>query len=237
MAEPAKLPYKGKLIIFTAFYKAQAHARYTHSLVTTARVLDKLGVDWDYWPEGGDFHVERAVNGALAQFMADKSATDFLMIDSDEAWKPEAVLRLIAHPHEVVGCAYPMRNRWHVFNCTPQMQDGKVMGYVGRDGKSMLRVDKLPAGFMRIRKSALDKFVAAYPDDWYQDGEVKVPKFFWLDVHDGRMQSQDWAFSRKMIAAGVELWCDPNPEISHFGDTEYAGTLEDSLRKPQKAAA
>ena len=39
---------------------------------------------------------------------------------------------------------------------------------------------------------------------WYMDGEVKVPKFFWLDVHDGRMQSQDWAFSRKMIAAGVE---------------------------------
>ena len=234
---PNKTLYKGKLVIFTPFYKAQAHARYTQSLVATAQVLERLGIKWEYKPECGDFHVERALNGALALFMADPEATDFLNIDSDEAWHPEAVLRLILHPHDVVGCAYRMRNRWEKFNVTPQFEDGKVMGYVAPDGKTMLRVDKIPAGFLRIRKPALEKWVAAYPDEWYMDGEVKVPRFFWLDVHDGRMQSQDWAFSRKMIAAGVELWCDPNPRISHFGDTEYAGSLDEALRSPKREAA
>ena len=234
---PSKTAYKGKLIIFTPFYKAQAHARYTQSLVATAQVLERLGIKWEYRPECGDFHVERALNGALALFMADEEATDFLNIDSDEAWHPEAVVRLLAHQHDVVGCAYRMRNRWEKFNCEPKFEGGKLLGYIAADGKSMFQVNKLPAGFLRLRKPALRKYIEAFPDDWYWDGEVKVPMFFWLAVRDRNMVSQDFEFSRRLSEIGVELWCDPNPAISHFGDTEYGGSLEEYLRPKTERAA
>lgn len=228
---PRDFEYSGKLIVFTPFYQSFSTAQYTSSMVATAIVLERLKVKWDYWPYPGDFHVERACNLALAKFLADEEATDFLLIDSDESWDIFPVLRLMLHPHEVVGCAYRMKNNWERYTCQLMLVNGQPQGYVGKDGKAILRAERIPAGFMRLKKSAVRKLADSCGEDWYWDGGLKVPRFFKTGVIDHTFFSQDFLLSERMKEIGIELWIDPNANIGHAGLTEYAGNLDKALRK------
>lgn len=228
------LNYTGKLILGTSFYQSQAHSGYTHSMVATVAVLEKLGVRWDFWPVSGDFHVERAVNNMLGRFLNDPEATDFLLIDSDESWDVQAVIRLLMHPEEVVGCGYRMKNNWERYTCTLKSEDGVPIGKMLKDGTVLLAADRLPGGFLRLRRSALEKFVAAYPDEWFWEGNkdnpTKVPAFFISTVRDHQFFSCDYDFCEKLKAIGVDLWVDPNADIAHHGMTAYPGNLDKYLR-------
>lgn len=228
---PGKFSYTGKLVIFTPFYQSFATAHYTRSMVATSIVLERLGVRWDYWPYPGDFHVERACNMALTKFLEDEEATDFLLIDSDESWDPVPVLRLMMHPHEVVGCAYRMKNAWEKYTCLLKMENGRYQGYVGADGKAMIRAERIPAGFMRLRKSAVQKFADNAGDEWYWDGERKVPIFFKTGVRNHQFFSQDFNLSERLKELGCELWIDPNADIGHAGLVEHQGNLDAWLKK------
>lgn len=239
--EGARLPnqtkFHGKLIITTCFYQAQSNSRYTQAMVATAGTLERLGVKWEFWPVHGDFHIERAANGALAKFMADPEATDILMIDSDEAWDVMAVMRLIASPHDVIACAYRMKNNWEKYTCALKWrEDGVLDGYVGPDGKAVIRAERIPAGFLRLRKPPLEKFAESLPEDqFYMDGDLRVPMFFHAAVRDHQFFSQDFEFSERMKALGVELWIDPNGLVDHYGLTEYKGNLDAHLKGAAKA--
>lgn len=237
---PGKFEFGGKLIIFTPFYQSFATAQYTRSMVATSIVLERLKVKWDYWPYPGDFHVERACNIALAKFLADEEATDFLLIDSDESWDPVPVLRLMMHPHEVCGCAYRMKNAWEKYTCMLKMDNGHPHGYIGADGKAMLRAERIPAGFMRLKRSAVKKFADACGDDWYWEGSMRVPIFFKTGVRNHQFFSQDFNLSERMKELGMELWIDPNADIGHSGLVEHVGNLDKALKKKgadAKAAA
>ena len=235
-AEKCQLPptYRGKLVIFTTFYKHQAYAGYVHSLALTAMVLGKLGIEWDYWPYSGDFHVERAVNRALTNFLA-SDATDFVCIDSDEAWNVEGLFRLITRPVEIIGGAYKKTNDWEQYTCKFKVDDNGVpMGEI-MDGEPVLEVDRLPAGFLRVTKPVLQKFIEAYPDRWYWDYDKdgtrhKVYQFLTTVLRDHEFFSQDFNFSEDLKAIGVKLWLEPNITIGHFGLTEYIGNVDQHLR-------
>lgn len=221
-----RLPeYKGKLIITTPMYEHKAFSAYVKSLVDTAVILTKTGIEFQYWPGAGDFHVERAVNGALNRFML-SDATDILMIDSDEGWSVEGVLRLLIHPEEVVSGCYRMKNNWGQW--TAQIRQppwGKELG----DGTALLAAERVPGGFLRIKKTALEKIARVIPER-YQDGDLEVVPFFQTKIKDGLFTSCDYIFSDYCKQAGVRLWVDPNITIGHFGVTEYEGNYDQYLK-------
>lgn len=228
--------YRGRLVIFTSFYKHQGYAGYIHSLALTGMVFSKLGIEWDYWPYSGDFHVERALNKALTLFMK-SDATDFLCIDSDEAWDPAGLLRLITRPAEIIGGAYKKTNKWHEYTCAIKTDaNGAPIGELV-NGEPVLECDRLPAGFLRITKPVLQKFSEAYPERWYWDtddqtGEkLKVHQFFTTSLRDHEMFSQDYNFSEDLKSLGVRLWLEPNITIGHFGIVEHVGNVDKSLRE------
>lgn len=232
-------PYAGSLVIFTPFYEGRAFAGYTHSLALSAMVLDRLGIKWDYWCSSGDFHVERALNKALTNF-AESDHTDFVCIDSDEAWNPDGLLRLLSHDKEMVGAAYRKKNRWSQWTAAIKLEaNGVPAGEMTATGP-LIRAERLPGGFLRFTKPALAKFREAYPDDWYWDTEdttpgveplkVKVAQYFTTSLRDHEFFSQDFNFCERIKAAGVELWLEPNITIGHHGLTEYIGNLDQELR-------
>lgn len=228
--------FVGKLIIATAFYQCQAHSHYTGSLVATATALERAGIKWDFWPVNGDFHVERAVNELLYRFVVDEEATDILIIDSDESWELAIIFRLLAHPQEVVGCSYRMKNNWAQYTASLALREGSYIGKVLADGTALMAANRLPGGFLRIKKSALLKFIEKYPDEWFWAGDkkTKIPMFFNTTLINHTFTSCDFVFSEKLKACGVDLWCDPNADISHYGLTGYPGNLDKKLRQDAK---
>lgn len=223
-------PYTGKVVLFTTFYEYRAYAPYTKALVFTCGLLERLGIKWDYWQRAGDFDVDNAINCTLTKFMQDEEATDFLMIDSDEHWKPEDVVRLLTHPEEIVAGAYRMKHNWSHYVVVPKEVNGTPVGKILPDGTALVEAERLPAGFLRLKKSAVRKFHDAYPELRYNEPEGEVTAFFERFRVNGSRHSEDFGFSRRWREIGGQLWIDPMIKIDHYGLTEYPGDYDAYLK-------
>lgn len=230
-------PYKGKVIIATFFYKHQTCTEYAHSLAGSLLVLDRLGIKFDYWPTLGNFHMEVCINDVLTRFYNDESATDIFLIDSDESWNPQHFVRLLLHEEEAVCGAYLQTSRkqraYPVVLDTDE--DGSQLGKMLLDGNCLLEALKVPAGFWKLSKTALKKWIDANPDRWLWTEGRKAYTFFLNEIDEEHVfHGMDFAFSKRLRDAGVQLWVDPICDVSHWGVVEFRGTLDEHLRSLKK---
>jgi len=241
------VPYSNKLVIFTSFYEGRAYAGYVHSLAVAAMVLERIGVKWDYWPSSGDFHVENAINLNMTKFCdSDEYGPndDFLMIDADEAWSADGLMLTLLHDEEIVSGAYCMKNNWKISTAKIKVDErGVPMGKVTKFNRPLLEADRVPGGFLRIKKKALLKYRESFPDRWYWEdnremkGQVKtcvrmkVCQFFLRSLRDGCLFSQDFNFSEDMKSIGYTLWVEPNVTIEHFGLVGHVFNLDQYLKQ------
>lgn len=225
--------YDGKVILYTNFYRFQTIMPYCNSLVKTLFLFHKLGIKCDYEAIRGDFHVERAINHSMTKFLNDEESTDFFIIDSDESWNAEDVVRMLERPEEVVGATYLLKSETVVqyMVVLNSSEDGHYVGQILDDGTALLEALRVPAGFLRIRKSALQKIVDKNPDDYFCIPDGKVYRFFWNEILNGNFIGMDYAFSDKLRDAGVQLWIDPMTKVNHWGLHEYKGDLDKELRR------
>ena len=227
-----KTNFTGKLIVFTSFYDYKGHAPYIQSMIALAIVLERVGIRWDYWPVMGDFHIERCINEAYTRFYNDPEATDILCIDSDESFDVSGVLRMISHPEEIVAGVYRMKNNWQNWTgiWTVDEKTGQPKGKILPDGTALLEAYRVPWGFLRIKKTALQRYIEHYPDLKYggKNGDEYI--FCQQEYRDNQFFSQDYVFSERLKAAGCKLWIDPNITIGHWGNIEHSGNLDQHLR-------
>lgn len=223
--------YNGKLIIFTSFYEHRALAEYCMSLYQTTRVLEKLGVNFDYWGQEGGFHIESSINSALTAFAEDPEATDIMMIDADESWKPEDVAKLLLRKEPVIGGTYRMKNNFSQYvGDFVKDENGNIKGKLTGENTAIAEANRFAAGFLRIKKEVLLKYIEAYPDDYFYLAGKKVYPFFWNEIKDHIFTGMDYCLSDKIKALGYQIWIDPAIEISHWGMTEYKGNYDKYLR-------
>ena len=229
----------GKVLICSAVYDARVHLAYHTSMVTTIAMFERLGVKWDQWHEDG-FHVELVVNGMLSRFLR----SDFdqvLFIDTDEGWRAHDVARILSHPQEVVAGAYRMKNAWHSYTCELTREDGVPKGKMLSDGTALIEAERVGGGFLKTRKSALLKVAEQCDYYFWTDRQTGITEkhyaFFWNEIVNHEFVGMDYGYSRKLKAAGVQLWVDPMLQIAHFGNKRYDGDLDKFLRDGGKTAA
>lgn len=235
-------PYKGKVAIFTSFYSFFAFSPYTISLARTCGVLSKLGIEWDYLARPADFHIERAINNTLSEVMERDDFTDVFLIDSDESWKPEDFVRLLLYPQEIVGGAYIMKNTASDYVGSLRHVDGCPVGIRQPDGSYLMEAERVAAGFMRIKVSALRKWAAAYPHLVSNEPDGAKVQFFSrmldTDAVSGQQFAfcQDMAFSKRWRDIGGQLWIDPMVKVDHWWITNHPGDFDKYLRNRKKLA-
>jgi hypothetical protein len=196
-------------------------------------------------------------------FLSDPYATDLFFIDSDMAWDPQSFMNIIYRPEPVIGGTYPVKNKWDMWTSKPMIVDpGKDPHFEGRplpDGSALIKANQLAGGFLRIKRSVLEKFIEFYPTHRYNDthpvpemrkeqvefftaGMDREPEIQLLKDIDEMMKlnggtvdlaplkprfealkgirefiGEDYCFSNRLIAMGLELFIYPNATISHFG--------------------
>lgn len=226
---------KIKLIIATPFYEVKGFSPYIKALWDTQRLLLKEGIDHDFWPHDGDSYVDRARNTICAKFL-ESDATHLLLIDSDENWDCEAIPKMIAADKEVIGGAYPMKNNWNMWSCIPTMRNGRIVGETDKQ-VGLPEAQVVSAGFMLIKRSALEKFEKHYPDLCYAetsaDGNKKsriYTAFFECCRIRGVRKGEDSSFSLRMIEMGEKLFIYPDINFGHFGIHGWYGNYDKFLR-------
>lgn len=235
--KPQGIGYKGKLVIATPFYEVKGYSPYIASLIKTITVLERLGVDWDWWEISGDSYIDRAKNSLCQMALDDPSVTDLLLIDSDHSWGTMGVIKAILSPELVVGGAYPTKNAWDSWSSIfVSDENGRPMGKV-IDGTVHVEASLVSGGFLRLKREALEKFAAAYPELQYVDRDVsgkggKLFTAFFARWHEGLVvHGEDGAFCKRWLALGEKLWIIPDIDFGHFGVKGWYGNLDDYLRK------
>lgn len=237
-----------KVIIATPFYEMRGFSPYISSLVNTVKMLTMIGIEHEYWDASGDSYVDRAKNTLMNKFLEDPDATDLILIDSDMQWNADAIVQILRLPEEVVVGSYPQKNAWGKWTSLPEWvkdeADGNLMHPIGRvlpDGTALIKSQFLAGGFMRIKRSALEKFRDKHTQYRYYDSsadpsapEREYVEFSTCEVKDKLRWGEDRVFGKRLQECGVEAWIYPNISFGHYGVKGWQGNFDQFLRGNHK---
>lgn len=187
----------------------------------------------DGWDEGmvsevGCPYISNARATMLRKALDDK-ADVIVFIDHDVSWKPEDLLTLINTEGDVVAGTYRFKHE-------PEEYMGACLPYP--DGRPQVRADGgirafcAPAGFLKITKECVNKFIEAFPELCYGSRYAPSVDLFNHGAHEGVWYGEDYAFCRRWRETGGDIVIVPDLNISHWsGDIEYKGNYHDYLQR------
>ena len=162
-----------------------------------------------------------AERNRIIQAFWESDCTHLLCIDADLGWAAQAVIAMLQTEKEFVAGCYPARGKAREFLFRPAknpddtiIQDEKY--------KHLLKMEYIPAGFMLIARSVIEKMRDKHPDLYYEPKDKRNnPEpgycFFNTEIYEGEFWGEDYTFCRKAREAGVDIWVDPLIQFDHAG--------------------
>lgn len=187
----------------TPSYSKALSVDYNRSLVQSAILLTKLGIEMHQQVLAGNCFLGMARNAIVKDFLA-STATDLIFVDADVGFDPKVIPRLLAYEQEIVGGLVPKRDTeseacYHQNAMTGVIENG------------LFQSMELPTAFMRIKRSAFDK--------------LKKP-YFRAESSEAEF-GEDIYFCRRWCEAGEFLWIDSDIEFTHRGSRAWRGNFYD----------
>lgn len=245
---------KEKIFIATPCYGGMLTEAYFRSMVRTLTFFNQHQITIAFGTIANESLVTRARNVLVAYFLQ-SNFTRLLFIDADIEFQVEDVLKLIAHNKDVCVGAYPKKGvNWQRIKDMVLTRENKEMSdrdiaaagsdyainfkFVNRELKQIaiesgvIKLHDGATGFMMIKREAIDKMIAAYPELKYNNDLNTPPElqdFFYaffdtmIDPKDKRYLSEDYTFSRRWQDIGGDIWLDPTISLNHFGSFNFQG--------------
>ena len=202
-----------KVVIATPTVKEPFPA-YLKSLEASIPALNEAGIEHKSVFRIGSAYISHARSFMLRQAM-DTDADAVVFIDHDLEWKPEDLVKLIKTEGDIVSGTYRFKD---------DKEEYMASLFVDDDDRPITREDgcikafTIPAGFMKITREGVRKFMKAYPDLVYGDLERPSVDLFNHGAHKGLWWGEDYAFSRRWSEAGHETWLIPDLELTHHSN-------------------
>lgn len=221
-----------KLFVAIPAYDGKVGVETVRALLNEQGAAGLLGVTLQVGFLPGTSLITMARNQLCADFRA-SDCDRMVFIDADVSWEPGALLKLAAHPVDVVGGAYRYKRaaedypvRW-------------IAGELWADPETgLLEVAAVPGGFLAISRAALDKLEAQHPNRAYTHEGRAFHGFFHAPIGDGCIWGEDTAFCNDWREAGGKVWLDPELTLTHSGGVNnYQGHIGDWLRRREEQAA
>ena len=189
----------------------------------------------DFASVRGDCFIGKARNNLVNQFIS-SNADVLFFIDADQGWSPEAVLRMVQDEHEIIGGVVPKKTPKLEFNGVVLDTNENHDCYVEN---GFMKVKQIGTGFLKISRSAIDKMIKAYPEQYHPGDFDNQPLHYNLFhtelVVKGdappRFYGEDILFCKKWTAIGGTLWIDPNINFNHIGRNSWDANFLDFLQE------
>lgn len=215
-----------KIFVATPAFSGKVHANFAISLAETSAVfvVHNISSEFRIHSSGSILSAER---NSLNEFFLQSDCTHMLCIDSDISWNPHDVLKMILYDEEFIAGAYPARSEDH-FHFEPCIKDDGTIIQKGQ----LLKMNLMPAGFMLLKRSAIQKMIAFHPELSYRPKNGRRDNFqgtalYNTELIDGEFWGEDYVFCKRANNAGIDIWCDPTFEFNHAG---RKGKLIDVLK-------
>jgi glycosyltransferase involved in cell wall biosynthesis len=229
MAENAQSAEMKKVILCVPTVK-KPYPQTLDSIAASAPVLDAAGWDHGMVSKVGCPYISHARALMLRQALDDK-ADVIVFIDHDVSWQPNDLLKLIETEGDVVAGTYRFK-RDEVEYMGALIANDQGRPIVREDGA--LLAHSIPAGFLKITKEAVNRFMDAYPELMFGDRYYPLIDLFNHGAHDGVWYGEDYAFARRWREKCGKIWIVPDLDISHHStEKEYPGNYHQFLlRQP-----
>jgi hypothetical protein len=212
-------------MIGTPSYDGRLGFGYVSSMLETATEFQSRGWSWSPFLLGGCSLIEMARQDIVAQFMA-SNATHLLMVDSDISWRARDLVRMIEADEPLLFAVAPKRLstdfaiRYLDGNSVRVLDDGIV------------EVEAAGGGFALIRRDCIEHMQAFYPELKYRNSPEAVDSYglYMLELADGTLYGEDYAFARRWRKAGGRALVDPEVWLRHsHGSYHVEGCLADTI--------
>jgi glycosyltransferase involved in cell wall biosynthesis len=227
---------KKRKVIFCIPTITKPYQECLDSLAASIPLIHEAG-----WEEGmansiGSPYISHA-RATMLRKAQDAQADVIVFIDHDLSWEPKDLLTLIETPGEVVAGTYRFKHE-------PEEYMGKLLPDI--NGLPQVRSDGcvlahcVPAGFLKITREGLSKFMFHYPHLQYIEEGTLTCDLFNHGVHKGVWYGEDYSFSRNWNDCGGQIWVIPNLNVDHHtknienGEvivTKYKGNFHQYLLK------
>jgi glycosyltransferase involved in cell wall biosynthesis len=157
----------------------------------------------------------------------DANADVVVFIDHDLSWEPHALLKLIETEGDVVAGTYRYKREPEEY-MGALLPDINSRPQVREDGA--IKAHSIPAGFLKITKNGVNRFMIEYPELCYGDRFSLAVDLFNHGAHEGRWYGEDYAFARRWNAKCGQVWVVPDINITHWdNDRGYPGNFHQYL--------
>lgn len=237
------------IVVATPCYGGLVTQRYMQSICQLMLAASHDDVAISVELIGNDSLVTRARNSLVATALDNPAATHLMFIDADIGFSPDQVGRMIRFDRDVVAGMYPLKIVHHDASVFDRMAAGEPMEtaqlrYVGAPFEDQRRKEEdgfvtaefAGTGFMLIRRSVLERMIAAYPETRYGAAHDRAAPSrsanqyalfdCMIDPETGDYLSEDYAFCRRWRALGGDVWLDARSRLMHVGPREFVGNAE-----------
>lgn len=191
------------------------------SLENCLPTIENAGWEHVYFQEVGCPYISNARSTLIKKALT-ANADVMVFLDYDISFPPESMLKLLETQGDVVAGTYRMKHPYERYMV--QLKHGTIR----EDG--CIQAEKVPAGFLKITKTAVALFAKAYPELLYGG-----PLDFNIDMFnhgaiDNVWYGEDFAFAKRWNDKCGPIWLIPDIEISHHkGNIVFRGNLHKHL--------
>jgi hypothetical protein len=213
-------------VVFCCPTTKRPHDAFLAAMEQSVAALDAAGFDHRIVWEIGNPYIS-AARATMTRKALDAQADVIVYLDHDVSWRPQDLVTLVNTPGDVVAGVYRYkRDEEEYMGALFSDERGQPLGR--QDG--CLAAHRVPAGFLKITKEAVNRFMEAYPDLVYGPYYYPSVDLFNHGSHGRLWYGEDYAFSRRWLDAGGEMWIVPDLSIAHHDpDKAYPGNFHEFL--------
>jgi len=196
------------------------------ALAASIPALDAAGIEHQMVTEIGCPYISGA-RATMLRKALDAGADVIVFIDHDVSWRPADLVKLIKTEGDVIAGLYRFKQAGEVkYMGVLDDLDGQVQ--VREDG--CIKATRVPAGFLKVTRNTINKFMQAYPHLMYGEACAPAVDLFNHGAHKGQWWGEDYAFSRNWIDCGGEIWIVPDVTLTHHSAGEdFPGNYHEFL--------
>lgn len=222
---------KAKKVIFCLPTLVKPYNQCIEALEASIPLIVEAGWEEGLAQEVGNPYIS-AARSAMTRKAMDVKADVIVYIDHDVSWDPNDLLKLIETEGDVVAGTYRFKSNEEEKYMGSLMSDEDGLPIV-RASDGALKAAMAPAGFLKVTKEALHKIAVKYPELLYGDPFNYCIDLFNHGANKGIWWGEDYAFCRRWLDMGEDIWTPPNMNIHHWGSdgTCFKGNLHEFLLK------
>lgn len=207
----------------------QPHSACLAALAASVVALDAAGVEHSATYEVGCPYISHA-RATMLRRALDWGADAVVFIDHDMSWRPQDLVKLIETEGDVVAGTYRFKKPEVEYMATVMCNADGTPQVRASDGA--IRADKVPAGFLKVTREGVRRFMRAYPELVYGDPEKPSVDLFNHGAWEGVWYGEDYAFSRRWKEIGGEIWIVPDLNLDHHSANEvFRGNFHEFLMR------